>query len=278
MKTLHQLVMLCRPYYSLAFVWPFVLTVYYARGSLDGIVRSTAFAAAAMACVVAGGYALNDICDRTLDSRAGLKKPLTSGGLGTAAACVFTAVLFLAGMILACFASKIFTASLAAVAVGLVFYNVSSKRLGAAKPLIVALLVTAMYPMSIAQAASLGGPLAKTLPFFAAWIFAASWAYEIYKDIRDRKADAAFAAFPSPVQARPLLWQRIAAGAVLATTLLLIGPAFEGCGWRYDIFLPVSFLLAALPLFACRKTQTCILLLYAQFVFLGVATTLEVIF
>ncbi|MCY2931275.1 MAG: UbiA family prenyltransferase, partial [Planctomycetota bacterium] len=171
---MRALLALCRPYYAGPIALGFLLTVFYARGGdMTGQWPSVWLATAALALTIMSGHVLNDVFDRVvagvnLTIRSGHvltdvfdrvvdgvnapTRPMPAGRVRPGAAVAFGAALVAAGLALAWAFCRPFAAVLSAVAAMLLFYNATSKRLGLAKPVVVALLMTSIYPLAFAQA------------------------------------------------------------------------------------------------------------------------------
>ena len=182
---------LCRAYYAVPMALPFLLTVAYAGGVGAAMTGSAAAGTAALALVIAAAYVLNDVADVGVDRLNAPRRPLPAGRVRRDGAAVLGGLLMAGGLALGLAARPGFAAALAAVSAGLVAYDWTSKRLGPAKPLVVAALTTSLYPLALAQAGGAGGPRAPTLAVFPAWMFLTAWGYELLKDIRDAAGDAA---------------------------------------------------------------------------------------
>jgi len=265
---------LCRPYYAVPMSLAYALTLYYALGGrMEGAWLGAAVSTAALALVIAAAYVLNDVCDLAADRVNAPHRMIVAGRVSRRAAAVWGAALLAGGLALAMAARWQFLAALAAVAAGLVLYDLFSKRLGIVKQLAVAALMTSMYLLAIAQAGGAGGPRAGALPVFAAWMFLTAFGYEVLKDIRDIPGDRVGGGPATPVQLRPRLWRGIASAVVLAAAMLLVAPAFLGCGWLYvAAALPAVAAVAASVFLPVRGA---IMAVYAECFLVGVAATAD---
>lgn len=266
---------LCRLYYAVPFSLMHLLTVYYARGgemegAWDGALRS----AGALALLVASAYVMNDVLDVAVDRINAPRRPIPAGRVRRATAVTGCVALAIAALALGATCRWPFAAVLAGVAGGLAGYNVLSKRLGAAKQLCVAVLVTCIYPLAIAEAGGVTGPRAATLGVFPAWWFLTTFAYELLKDLRDAEGDRRVASRPSPVHRRPVLWRRLGIAALWSGSLLLVGPALLGCGWVYAAFAAAAMCAALIA--GLRPLRQAILLVYIECILVGIAATADV--
>jgi geranylgeranylglycerol-phosphate geranylgeranyltransferase len=269
------LLQLCRLYYAVPMALTYALTLYYALGGrMEGRWLGAAVTTAAVALVVAAAYVLNDVCDLAVDRLNAPHRPIAAGRVSRRAAAVWGAGLMVAGLAAAAAAARpIFFLVLAAVAATLVLYDLVSKRLGVGKPLLVAVLMTSLYPLAYAQAGGAEGPRAAALPVFAAWMFLTAFGYEVLKDIRDIPGDCAAATGPMQVQRRPRLWRGLAGGVVLSAAMLLLVPAGLGCGWVYLVGAVAAILAAALSVFL--PVQRALAAIYVECFLVGVAATLD---
>lgn len=270
------LLRLCRPYYAAPMALTYLLTVYYATGGqLDGRWLAACLSTAALALVIAAGYALNDVCDVAIDRLNAPHRPIPSGRVSRRTAAVCAIVLLAAGLALGAPCGAAFFASLSAVAAGLVLYDVFSKRMGAGKPLVVAALMTSIYPLALALAGGATGPRAATLAVFPAWLFPTAFGYELLKDLRDAVGDRTVVPRGTSLQRRPALWRRIAAAAIVLPAPLLLLPAWMGCKWVYLIGAVAAAILAAASAFV--SVRRAILLVYAECLLAALAAAADVL-
>jgi len=269
------LLRLCRLYYVVPFSLMHLLTVYYARGgemegAWDGALRS----AGALALLVASAYVMNDVLDVAVDRINAPRRPIPAGRVPCRTAIAWCIALAVAALALGATCRWPFGVVLAGVACGLGAYNLRSKRLGAAKQLCVAALVTCIYPLAVAQAGGVTGNRAATLAVFPAWWFLTTFAYELLKDLRDAEGDRRVASHPSPVHCRPVLWRRLGVAALWSGAMLLVGPALLGCGWVYAAFAAAATCAALIAGF--RPLRQAILLVYVECILVGVAAAADV--
>ncbi len=181
-----------------------------------------------MALLTAAGNADNDVCDRVADKVNHPNRPLPSGRLGVTQVQVWAAMLYLAGFVLAVFASPAHAWLTGSMVFLLLAYNRVLKSLPLWGNATVALLCAlAIYFTEFPHVPYL------TLPaiFFA---FVSTFARELIKDLEDVQGDrlAGLRTFPIVVgeeKARQFSW-------VLVGTLLLALPMpffIWGYGWPY---------------------------------------------
>lgn len=268
------LIALTRPHYSLPIPPAYALTVFYARGGrMAGEWAAAWLTTAALVLVIAAGYVLNDVFDVRADRVNAPGRPIASGRVPRGAAAAWGTVLLAAGLALALAGRPALRLTLAAVAGGLVLYDATSKRLGLAKPLAVAALMTSIYPLALAQAGGAAGARAASLAVFPAWLFVTAFAYELLKDVRDVVGDR-LAAVPGPVQRRPERWRRVAGALLPAASLLLIAPCFLGCRWVYLALAAPAITLAFAAAFV--PVRAAIAMAYAECFLVMVAATADV--
>ena len=266
------LIRLCRPHYSVPMALTFTLTVSYAAGGdMAGRWASTAAASAALMLVIAGAYALNDAIDVAVDRVNAPRRPVASGKVPRRSAAVVGVALMAAGVALGGWGRGAFPAVLAAVAGGLAAYDALSKRLGPFKQVAVAVLMTSIYPLALAQAGGAIGPRAWSLAVFPAWMFLTSFGYEMLKDIRDAGGDPA----GSALLLRPRRWRTVANAAIVLGAAALIGPSFAGCKW---IYATGSIPAIAAALASTRlPVRPAIRAVYLECVVVGIAATADVL-
>ena len=272
-----DLLRLCRLYYTVPMALTYLLTVYYARGGeAAGRWPGDILSAAALAMVIAGGYVLNDVCDLQFDRLNAPHRALAAGRVGRKAAAAWGAALMVAGLLLAPHGGRLeLLAALTAVAAGLIGYDLLSKRIGVGKPLVVAALMTTIYPLALAQAGGASGPRAMSLAVFPAWLFPTALGYELLKDLRDAAGDKQAAARPAPLQRHPALWRRVAAAAVVAPAPLLIVPFFLGCKAIYLGGAVIGIALAVTSAFV--PVRRAIRLVYAECFLVAAAAAADVV-
>lgn len=263
------LLRLCRLYYAVPMALTFTLTVVYARGDMSGAWAETLRATTALALVVAAAYAFNDVCDVATDMINAPWRPIPSGGVRRRTAMLLSAGLLAAGMLLAASVRAGFTWTLMAVAAGLLFYDLFSKRLGLLKQPLVAVLMTSIYPLALALVGGATGPRARTLLVFPAWMFLTAYGYELLKDIRDVAGDRAHGRGGAAIATDPRWWLGVARAAVFGGATLLIGPFFLGCGWMYLSVVLVAIALAATS--TAMPPRAAIAMAYAECCVVGIA-------
>ena len=270
-----DLLRLCRLYYVIPMSSILALTIWYAAGdAISDRLGPTLCATIALAVVIAGGYALNDVCDQRVDRVNAPNRPIPAGRVHRSVAAIWAGVLLLSGLAAASLCRWQFLAALTFVTAILILYDFTSKHLGVGKQLIVALLMTSYYPLAFAQAGDAASSRVPTLYIFPIWLFLTSFGYETLKDIRDIPGDLAVAVKSTWVQRRPRLALGIARATVIAGALSLLGPGFVGCGWVYMIIVPGAILLAIWSALLPRRRA--MMAIYGECVVVGIAATADI--
>jgi hypothetical protein len=177
---------------------------------------------------------------------------------------------------------------LAAVASLVLLYNHWSKQLGVGKPLAVAMLMTSLYPLALAQAGEWSGPRLMTLAVFPAWMLLSVFSYTVYADLRDRAGDRVVR--ESAVNASscrvavgrrmgrlsyPDGWRVVADVCALTGAAVLLGPTMLGCGWMYAAFVVPAM---AAPILAARSpAPQAVRFMAAECMLVGLAATADLV-
>ena len=150
-----------------------------------------------------------------------------------------------------------------------------SKQLVWGNPLLVAMLMTSIYPLALAQAGELSGRRATTLIFFPVWMFLTSFGYEVLKDLRDAEGDRNCGDPAVDCAGRSRPGRRAARAAVLAGAAVLLVPAMVGCGWVYLAIVPLAMAAGAVSCLA--NVRRAIAFVYVEFVLVGLAATADLL-
>jgi geranylgeranylglycerol-phosphate geranylgeranyltransferase len=270
-----DLLRLCRLYYALPMSAILTLTIWYAAGDqMPAYAMDALRATVALALVIAGSYVLNDVCDRRTDRINAPERPIPAGRVPPIIAALWAGALLLNGLIIAVPCGWRFFTALGAVVGLLVFYDLTSKRLGIGKQLLVALLMTSYYALAFALVGHTTSSRAPTLYIFPLWLFLTSFGYEILKDIRDIRGDQTLVVQLSWVQQSPQSAVRVAHWAVIIGAIVLVAPAFAGCGWLYLAITPAAL---ALALYSTRLTgNRALVTIYGEVVIVGIAALADV--
>ena len=182
---------LMRLYYSLPLSLGMVVIVaYIVGGNLVSVGFSLVVAFLALCCSISASYVLNDVCDVSIDAINFPNRMMPAGRVSRRVALMWSVSLFVAGLILAIFCGVQFLLVLSMVVVGLILYDIYSKRIGLFKDVLVSVLVTSLYPLAFTLAKPIETSVLKSLYIFPVWLFLSALSYEMLKDIRDIKGDS----------------------------------------------------------------------------------------
>jgi len=115
---------------------------------------------------------------------------LATGRLKRRTALIWSIVLFVTGMVLGGFCGLAFFLVIAAIAGLLICYDLLSKKIGVFKDVLVAILMTSLYPLAFTLTESMQTPRLNVLYIHPIWLFLSSLGYEMLKDVRDIKGDS----------------------------------------------------------------------------------------
>ena len=244
------LIRLMRLYYSLPLSCGLIVIVAYVTAGDFGAVDSPVTLVFLSLCsTISGAYVLNDVCDVAVDAINCPQKMLPRGMVTRKIALAWSITLFAIGIVLAYFCRWPYVIMLATITAGLILYDLFSKRLGIFKDVLVAVLVTSLYPLALTLARPVSGPALKSLFIFPVWLFFTAMGYEMLKDIRDFKGDS---------QARVKLFQRCcdkpkflfaARIIIFSASVLTVLPFVLGyCKWIYLVSSAGAITLAGLSL------------------------------
>jgi len=224
--------------------------------------------------VLGGAYILNDICDSESDKINSPKRPLACGSANRTKAAQACIALFFSGIIVSFFCNKTFSLILIAVAIGLIFYDIYSKRLSIFKNILAALLTTSLYPLSFAIAGNHIYQSTQIILAYPLWLFLITLSYQILKDIRDIKGDSLHAATTRAFfhSENRLLISARALNILASLIVLLPGYLLETIYW---ISACAAVVLAVLVLFV--KWPTAIILTYSQVIIITIGSFVAVL-
>jgi geranylgeranylglycerol-phosphate geranylgeranyltransferase len=269
-----DLLRLCRLYYCVPLSFAYGLTVCYALGDrLASQWPGMLWSSLALMLVVAAAYVLNDVLDADVDRINAPARPIAAGRVSRRVGAIWAAVLAAAGLAVGLLCRWPFLAGLAVLATGLAIYDLLSKRLGPVKQLAVAVLTTAIYPLAVLQAGGATGSRAATLAFFPLWLFLTAFAYEGFKDIRDRAGDYQAAGGANWIAGRPRLAVGLFRMAAVLGGLSLIAPASAGCGRIYAILVAPAIIVAVTAAFLSPRRV--LAAIYVECVLVGLAATAD---
>jgi 4-hydroxybenzoate polyprenyltransferase len=143
---------------------------------------------------------------------------------------------------------------------GLIFYNIYSKRMGIFKDILAAALVTLLYPLAFAFTDAAQTPRLKSLFIFPIWFFLTTMGYEILKDIRDAKGDSGIRSF---FTIDYKLLSAISRTLIIVAGLIAFLPFF--LGYCKSIYLIAAIIAFVLAIFATMtKPETAIRYVYME--------------
>jgi geranylgeranylglycerol-phosphate geranylgeranyltransferase len=241
---------LTRLYYSLPLSLGMVVIVaYIVGGDLVSVGVSLVTAFLALCCSISGGYVLNDVCDVAVDAINCPNRMMPAGRVSRRAALICSAVLFAVGLVLASFCGWPFLLVLSLITAGLIVYDIYSKRIGLFKDVLVAVLVTSLYPLAFTLAKPVETSVLKSLYIFPVWLFLSAFSYEMLKDIRDIKGDS-YGNKPLSTYCHSRLFA--VSARVIAVTASLITALPFVLGYCRFIYLGCSVVAILLALFSLR--------------------------
>lgn len=185
------LLKLMRLYYSLPLTAGLIVILsYLTGGNLAPVFDKVIMAFFSLLSIISASYVLNDVCDIEIDKVNCPRRMLAAGRLKREIAFILSMVLFAVGMLLGALCGLPFFLVITAIAGLLVCYDLFSKRMGVFKDVLVAILVTSLYPLAFSLTESVSSPRLNVLYIHPAWLFLSSFGYEMLKDIRDMKGDS----------------------------------------------------------------------------------------
>jgi geranylgeranylglycerol-phosphate geranylgeranyltransferase len=243
------LIRLMRLYYSLPLSLGMVVIVaYIVGGDLGSVGSSLVTAFLALYCSISAGYILNDVCDVAIDAINCPNRMMPAGRVSRKAGLAWSVSLFVAGLTLAIFCGWQFLLVLSMIVVGLILYDIYSKRIGLFKDILVAVLVTSLYPLAFTLAKPVETSVLKSLYIFPVWLFLSALSYEMLKDIRDIKGDS-HDNKPLSTYCHSKQFELSARIIVVAASLITVLPFVLGyCGFIYLGCSVVAILLALFSL------------------------------
>jgi len=175
------LIRLMRLYYSLPLAAGFIVILsYFTGGNLTPILDKMLLSFLALFSIISAGYVLNDVCDVEIDKINCPNRMLAAGKLRRKTALIWSIAFFALGLVFGGFCNLLFFLAIAAIAGLLIFYDIFSKRMGVFKDIIVAVLMTSLYPLVLALTEPAQTPRLNVLFIHPVWLL---------KDIRDVKGD-----------------------------------------------------------------------------------------
>lgn len=185
------LLRLMRLYYSVPLAAGFIVILSYLTGdNLLPIVDKVALSVLSLLSIISASYVFNDVCDIEIDKINCPGRMLAAGRIKRKAALIWSIALFVIGMVLGGFCSLAFFLVITSIICLLVVYDLLSKRIGVFKDVLVAILMTSLYPLAFTLTESIQTPRLNVLYIHPVWLFLSSLGYEMLKDIRDIEGDS----------------------------------------------------------------------------------------
>ncbi len=233
LRTAVALVELARPLNVAIAAAAILLGARFAFGRADAAVAFDAALALlpAALCLLAAGYAWNDVEDATRDATSHRRRPIPSGHVSPRAARTFAILLFACGLVFVLTPRIAPAARALLLAWALLLF--AYRRIADRAPALKGVVASALTASALLLGATTG-PSPRAALFPALFAFLLTWLREMVKDFADREGDRAVGR-PTwvdalvPARARAIL--RIGAGALL---VLIPAPAiFLGYGSLY---------------------------------------------
>jgi geranylgeranylglycerol-phosphate geranylgeranyltransferase len=258
------LIRLTRPYYSLPLSCGLiVISSYVVGGDLSVIGFKLVYAFLSLFFILSAGYILNDVCDVVVDAINNPNRMLPKGQITRKTALICSVVLFVIGIILSSFCGWRFFSAISLIALGLVIYDLYSKKMGIFKDILVAILTTSLYPLSFALTDPALTSRLKVLFIHPVWLFLTTVGYEMLKDIRDTKGDSVVADTPLDVNRDSPVFLLSARLILLVASLLTLLPYV--LGYCRLVYLASSLLAIVLVTLSWRQPhEKAIRFIYAE--------------
>ena len=153
------LLKLMRLYYSVPLVAGFIVILsYLTGGNLLPIIDKVALSFLSLLSIISASYVFNDVCDIEIDKINCPGRMLAAGRIKRKTALIGSIALFVIGMVLGGFCSLAFFLVITAIICLLFCYDLLSKRIGIFKDVLVAILMTFLYPLAFALTESMQTP------------------------------------------------------------------------------------------------------------------------
>ena len=258
------LIKLMRLYYVIPLASGLIVIVSYVVGGEIYPVRNELILSFfSIFSVIAGGYVLNDVCDIDVDKINCPNRVLPKGETNPKTAVILSTILFGTGFIFGALCNLRFLFLIICITAVLIFYDVYSKRIGIFKDIIVAALMTSLYPLALTLTEPVPTPRLKSLFIFPVWLFLSSMGYEMLKDTRDFKGDLEIQEKGIANYSRRLWFRYASRVMILVGSLITLLPFFLGyCKQVYLLTSIMAIILAVLSTF--NKPATAIKYIYAE--------------
>ena len=271
------LIRLTRPYYTLPLSCGLiVIASYVVGGDLSIVGFKLVYAFLSLFFILSAGYILNDVCDVVVDAINSPNRMLPQGLVTRKTALIYSVVLFVFGIILASFCGYRFFILLSLVTLGLIIYDLYSKKMGIFKDVLVAVLTTSLYPLSFALTDPALTPRLKVLFIHPIWLFLTTVGYEMLKDIRDTKGDSAIADTQLSVYRNTPVFLLSARLILFVASLLTLLP--YALGYCKSIYLVSSLVAIVLAGLSCRQPhEKAIRFIYAEVFLITVGSLVDLL-
>lgn len=185
------LLRLMRLYYCLPLAAGFIVILsYLTGGNLAPVFNKVVLSFFSLLSIISASYVFNDICDIEIDKINCPHRMLSVGKATPKTAFIWSMVLFISGIVLGAFCGLPFFIGITTLAILLACYDLLSKRIGIFKDVLVAILITSLYPLAFTLVESVQTPRLNVLYIHPVWLFLSALGYEMLKDIRDMKGDS----------------------------------------------------------------------------------------
>lgn len=242
---------LMRLYYAIPLAGGLIVIVsYVVGGEICSIRNKLILSFFSIFSVISGGYVLNDVCDIDVDKINCPNRVLPKGEINSKTAVTLSIILFGIGFILGALCNLRFLLLIICITATLIFYDIYSKRIGIFKDVIVAALITSLYPLAFALTEPVPTPRLKSLFIFPAWLFLSSMGYEMLKDIRDVKGDRKIN-YERLNYCKDKRFLLISRAFVIAGSLITLLPFF--LGYCKHVYLAASIGAIILAIFSTFK-------------------------
>lgn len=268
------LLKLMRLHYALPLSSGLAVIVYYVVGGhRDALPPYLPWACLSLFCMIAGAYVMNDCCDIASDRINHPQRLLVTGSLSRSSALVASGLFFLGGLPMALPCPPASRLVIILVGIGLIGYNLYSKRVGILKDFWVAILATSLYPLALTLVNTADSMRVRVLWFHPIWFFCTTVAYEMLKDIGDAPGDQAMHPVKSHYSAQPWFHQLYPKIIGLSLFFLLPPWLLGYCGWIYFVAMSGALLCGIIAMRA--STRRAIQCLYMAVVLVTLGSLMD---
>ncbi len=271
------LLRLMRLYYALPMAggW-LVIVLYRTGGRMYPNPSRLLLSFLSLFCVISAAYVLNDVFDVPVDTINCPRRMLPSRRISRRLAALWSMFLFLLGLLLAGISGIPFFLGMILLALGLIFYNIFSKRLGFFKDLLVAALMTSLYPLAAAFTEAAPGPRIHTLYIHPFWLFFTALGYEMLKDVRDLPGDEKVRSLNSIARWSSKTWF-LPTARLLIVTAAFITPLPYLLGSCQSLYLAASLTAILLAILSLCQPAAAIPYIYAEVFLITLASLADLL-